>query len=137
MSTRRVINRIATSARGTAFQPRELRRQSRQIQQLDFARVQERQHVAVDFALRAVTRLILNATPTKPLPWPLPGVAIAGDATDAIVPEQRRKLGNHGLGREWRPHFAYRVQYAYIALRVSNCERHRISRAAAGIYNAT
>jgi len=68
---------------------------SRVVEQLDLARVEQRQQVLVEIRFRAIGRLIGDAVPGDSLDRPLPAVAVADDQRDAVGPIYLGKFGGY------------------------------------------
>jgi hypothetical protein len=85
MPTRTVVDRVAARARRPPLQPTELGRQARQVEQFDATRVQKRQQVVIQIALRSGGLLEFNPVLSEPSTRPLAGVTIANDLRDAIT----------------------------------------------------
>ncbi len=132
---RRMVYAVAPAARSSALEAAELRDEARVIEQFDLAGVQQREHVAIDVALRMLREIVRNAVHAEALARPLAGVPVAGDAMHAIALKRLGEVGDDALRGERRSALADAVEdrapRGLIAVR--DGERHAVGRAAAGI----
>ena len=112
MPARTVVDRIAARARRPPLQPAELGRQARQVEQLDATRVQKRQQVVIQIALRSRGLLEFNPVLSESSTRPLASIPIANDLRYAITAAQGSALHDRSLRIERRSTFEQRVDNA-------------------------
>jgi hypothetical protein len=103
VATGTVINRVAATARGSAFEAAQLRDQASVVEQVDLARINGRQQVAIQVALGFCARLAVDALLGKALDRPQAAPTVASYFRDAVTLKQRGELNRYVRRREWRP----------------------------------
>jgi len=76
MSPRRVVDAVASAARGAALKTAELSNQSRVVEQLDAAGIKQRQQVAVEVGLGPVGDVVVYAMNPEAFARPLAVILI-------------------------------------------------------------
>ena len=79
-----VIDLDLPATRGAAFKADELSFETGMVQQIDHARVNERQQLLVELRLWLRRGLISDPVDEKPFSWPFSRVSIARDGFDAV-----------------------------------------------------
>jgi hypothetical protein len=79
-----MIDAVAAAARGAPLKANQLRQQSCVVEQVELARINERQQVAIQFRLRLGGGLVGDAVTAEALARPVAAVAVAIDLGDAI-----------------------------------------------------
>ncbi len=134
MAAGRVIDRIPARARRPPFEPAQLRRKPRRVEQFQPPGINQAQQVDVEIRFRPGAWFIADTVLAEPLARPFAAIAIADHGFDAIAPQQVGKFFDDALGVEGRPRLPHRIEDRHIVRpEMRDRQRHRIRCPAGGV----
>ena len=100
MGARRMVDAVAPSASSPPLERGKLCDGARKIEQVHLLRIHEGEKVAMEIGLGLLGKLVLDTELPELLAWPFTGVAVAGDAAQAIVFEEAGELSDNDFGEK-------------------------------------